>query len=131
MTRNAEGEWRSFWTTKIRRSEKLIGASYRNALSERLRSFGGALAPTLIGRMPGFEIAGYDRSFLDAFSGRRREILQSLEANGLRRTPEGGDDDRGDGRGAAPARCVAYAPPRNAGPSDSSTGRLRTRVRDI
>ena len=37
--------------------------------------------------MPGFEIAGYDRALLDAFSGRRREILQMLEANGLPYTP--------------------------------------------
>ena len=29
MTRNAEGEWRSLEATKVRRSEKLIGAYYR------------------------------------------------------------------------------------------------------
>ena len=87
MTRNAKGEWRSLETTKIRRSEKLIGAYYRNALAERLQALGYATAPTLIGRIPGFEIAGYDRALLDAFSGRRREILQMLEANGLPYTP--------------------------------------------
>ena len=87
MTRNAKGEWRSLETTKIRRSEKLIGAYYRNALAKRLQALGYAITPTLIGRMPGFEIAGYDRALLDAFSGRRREILQMLEANGLPYTP--------------------------------------------
>ena len=87
MTRNANGEWRSLETTKIRRSAKLIGAYYRNTLAQRLQALGYAITPTLIGRIPGFEIAGYDRSFLDAFSGRRREILQMLETNGLPYTP--------------------------------------------
>ena len=87
MTRNAKGEWRSLETTKVRRSEKLIGAYYRNALAQRLQALGYAITPTLIGRMPGFEIAGYARALLDAFSGRRREILQMLEANGLPYTP--------------------------------------------
>ena len=87
MTRNAKGEWRSLETTRIRRSAKLIGAYYRNALAERLQALGYAIAPTLIGRIPGFEIAGYDRALLDAFSGRRREILQMLESNGLPYTP--------------------------------------------
>ena len=40
MTRNAKGEWRSLETTKIRRSEKLIGAYYRNALAKRLQALG-------------------------------------------------------------------------------------------
>ena len=87
MTRNANGEWRSLETTKIRRSAKLIGAYYRNALAQRLQALGYAITPTLIGRVPGFEIAGYDRALLDAFSGRRREILQMLESNGLPYTP--------------------------------------------
>ena len=87
MTRNAKGEWRSLETTKVRRSEKLIGAYYRNALAQRLQALGYAITPTLIGRMPGFEIAGYARALLDAFSGRRREILQMLKANGLPYTP--------------------------------------------
>ena len=87
MTRSAEGAWRSLETTKVRRAEKLIGAYYRNALAQRLQALGYAIAPTLIGRMPGFEIAGYDRALLDAFSGRRREILEALEANGLPYTP--------------------------------------------
>ena len=88
MTRNADGEWRSLETTKLRRSEKLIGAYYRNALAKRLQALGYAISPTLVGRMPGFEIAGYDRALLDAFSGRRREILTWLEAHGLPYTPE-------------------------------------------
>ncbi len=88
MTRNAKGAWRSLETTKVRRGEKLIGAYYRNALAQRLQALGYAIAPTLVGRIPGFEIAGYDRALLDAFSGRRREILDRLKALGLPYTPE-------------------------------------------
>ena len=83
MTRNASGEWRSVEPTTIRRSEKLIGAYYRNELALRLQALGMAVSPTLVGRVPGFELAGYDRSFLDAFSGRRREILAYLERQDL------------------------------------------------
>ena len=88
MTRNAQGAWRSLETTKVRRSEKLIGAYYRNALAQRLQALGYAIAPTLVGRIPGFEIAGYDRALLDAFSGRRREILARLKTHGLPYTAE-------------------------------------------
>ena len=83
MTRNASGEMRSVEPTMIRRSEKLIGAYYRNELARRLQSLGMATTPTLIGRVPGFELAGYDRSFLDAFSGRRAEILAYLKEHDL------------------------------------------------
>ena len=83
MTRNAAGEWRSVEPTAIRRSEKLIGAFYRNELAARLQSLGMAVTPTLIGNVPGFELAGYDKSFLDAFSGRRRDILAYLEKHDL------------------------------------------------
>ena len=70
MTRTASGEWRSVEPTKIQRSQKLIGAYYRNELARRLQALGMAVSPTLVGRVPGFELAGYERSFLDAFSGR-------------------------------------------------------------
>ena len=83
MTRNAAGEWRSVEPTMIRRSEKLIGAYYWNELARRLQSLGMAVTPTLIGRVPGFELAGYEKSFLDAFSGRRADILAFLEKEGL------------------------------------------------
>ena len=88
MTRNASGEWRSVEPTRIRRSAKLIGAYYRNELAMRLQAMGMAVTPTLVGRVPGFELAGYDRRFLDAFSGRRREILAHLERLGLPYTPQ-------------------------------------------
>ena len=88
MTRNASGEWRSVEPTRIRRSQKLMGAYYRNELARRLQALGMALTPRMIGPVPGFELAGYERSFIDAFSGRRRAILEHLERLGLPYTPE-------------------------------------------
>ena len=83
MTRTASGEWRSVEPTKIRRSQKLIGAYYRNELARRLQALGMAVAPRMVGPVPGFELAGYERSFIDAFSGRRRAILEYLEQKEL------------------------------------------------
>ena len=44
---------------------------------------GFAIETTMIGAVPGFEIAGYPRALLDEFSSRRREILAWLEKHGL------------------------------------------------
>ncbi len=87
MTRTRDGAWRSVEPTRIRRSRNLIGAFYRNELARRLQAMGMATVPTMVGNVPGFELAGYDRSFLMAFSGRRREILAHLERLGLPYTP--------------------------------------------
>ena len=43
--------------------------------------------PTLVGRMPGFEIAGYQRPMLDAFSTRRQELLDYMQKRGWKNTP--------------------------------------------
>ena len=86
MTQNAHGEWRSLEPALLKRNEKLIGAHYRNELASRLLGQGVALTPRMIGPVPGFELAGYDQEFLDAFSGRRREILAYLDRHGLPHT---------------------------------------------
>ena len=83
MTRNRAGEWRSVEPTEIRRNVKLIGAYYRQELARRLIGLGYRTETTMIGGVPGFEIAGYPREMLDAFSSRRREILAWLDAHGL------------------------------------------------
>ena len=92
MTQNARGEWRSLETTRLRRSEKLLGAYYRNVLARRLQALGYAIVPTMVGRFPGFEIAGFERAHLEAYSRRRsrrrREVLEALAANGLPYTAE-------------------------------------------
>ena len=88
MTRTPEGAWRSVEPTSLKRGEKLIGAHYRNELAARLEALGLVVTPRMIGPVPGFELAGYDQDFLDAFSGRRREILAWLDKHGLPHTKE-------------------------------------------
>ena len=86
MTRTPSARWGPVEPTSLRRNRNLIGAFYRNRLAAKLHDLGFVIVPTLIGRVPGFEIAGYDQAFLDAFSSRRREILQYLDRLGLPRT---------------------------------------------
>ena len=88
MTRTQDGAWKSIEPTALRRNEKLIGAHYRNELASRLVALGMAVTPKMVGPVPGFELAGYDMKFLDAFSGRRREILAYLDQHGLPHTRE-------------------------------------------
>ena len=87
MTRGRDGGWRSAEFTSVERSKLLIGAYYRNELRTRLEKIGYATVPTLVGRMPGFEIAGYRKPVLDAFSTRRRELLDYMQDRGWENTP--------------------------------------------
>ena len=87
MTRGRDGDWRSAEFTVVERSKLLIGAYYRHELRARLEEIGYATIPTLVGRMPGFEIAGYRRPMLDAFSTRRRELLDYMRERGWENTP--------------------------------------------
>ncbi len=87
MTRNAAGEWRSAEFTAAFRAKKLLGAYYRTELQRRVEAIGYATVPTLVGRVPGFEIAGYPKALLERFSTRRRDLLAWLEAHGLEYTP--------------------------------------------
>ena len=87
MTRGRDETWRSAEFTSVERSKLLIGAYYRNELRTRLEKIGYATVPTLVGRMPGFEIAGYQRPMLDAFSTRRRELLDYMADRGWENTP--------------------------------------------
>ena len=75
MTQNAEVQWRSADFIRLERSKLLIGAFYRNELKRRIEALGYATTRTMVGSIPGFEIAGYDRSHLKAFSTRREEAL--------------------------------------------------------
>ena len=86
MTRGRDGDWRSAEFTSVERSKLLIGAYYRNELRTRLEKIGYATVPTLVGRMPGFEIAGYQRPMLEAFSTRRRELLDYMHDRGWENT---------------------------------------------
>ena len=82
MTRNAAGEWRSVEPTQLQRNRRLIGAWYRNDLARRLGKLGYVLVPTQVGGLPSFELAGYSPAMLEAFSTRRRDILDYMADKG-------------------------------------------------
>ena len=82
MTRNAAGEWRSVEPTQLQRNRRLIGAWYRNDLARRLGELGYVLVPTQVGGLPSFELAGYSPAMLEAFSTRRRDILDYMADKG-------------------------------------------------
>ena len=88
MTRDRPGRWRSAEFTAVERAKKLIGAYYRHELQRRLEEMGYAAAPAMVGRVPGFEIAGYDRATLESFSTRRREALAWMAQRNLDYTSE-------------------------------------------
>ena len=82
MTQDAEGRWRSLDTGRLKGAEKLIGAHYRNGLARRLMERGYTLSPSMAGGVPSFEIAGYGRAELSAFSNRRLAILRYVKERG-------------------------------------------------
>ncbi len=82
MTRGPDGSWRSLDTGSLGSRRLLIGAHYRNELARRLLDLGYELQETMIGPVPGFEIAGWEKQTLDAFSTRRREIVDHIDEKG-------------------------------------------------
>ena len=82
MTQDAEGRWRSLDTGRLKAAEKLIGAHYRNELARRLMERGYTLSSSMAGGVPSFEIAGYGRAELAAFSNRRLAILRYVKERG-------------------------------------------------
>ncbi len=82
MTRGPDGSWRSLDTGRLGSRRLLIGAHYRNELARRLLALGYELQETMIGPVPGFEIAGWEKQTLDAFSTRRREIVDHIDEKG-------------------------------------------------
>ena len=58
-------------------------AHYRNELARRLLELGYETVPTMIGPVPGFELADYGREMREAFSTRRRDILEDMKRRGV------------------------------------------------
>ena len=108
MTRGRDGGWRSAEFTSVERSKLLIGAYYRNELRTRLEGIGYATVPTLVGRMPGFEIAGYQRPKLDAFSTRRRSFSTTCRTGAGRTRRQGRSRRRSTPGGARRSRTGRF-----------------------
>ena len=87
-TRRPDGKWRGLDTVGFHARKFLIGAYYRNELAMGLKDLGFELVPSRVGRMAGFEIRGYSRESIDAFSSRRKDALAWLRENDKLYTPE-------------------------------------------
>ncbi len=120
MTRGPDGSWRSLDTGRLHAQKHLIGAHYRNELARRLREMGHELTPTMIGHVPGFELAGWEKETLDAFSTRRRDIVEHIEEKGW-------DYNAAKAQAAALATRSRKSEPHR----EVLTGMWRARARDI
>ena len=120
MTRGPDGSWRSLDTGRLHAQKHLIGAHYRNELARRLRKMGYDLTPTMIGHVPGFEISGWEKETLDAFSTRRRDIVEHIEEKGW-------DYDAAKAQFAA----LATRSRKNEPHREVLTGMWRERARDL
>ena len=63
----------SFWHGELARALRL---------ARRLEALGYGIAPAMIGPVPGFELEGCDKEVRDAFSTRRRDILEDIRRRG-------------------------------------------------
>ena len=82
MTQDAEGKWRSLEPRAFYQLEKSLGAIYRQELAEGAKPLGYEIT---WGKDSTFEIAGIDKSVLDAFSQRSVAIEARLAERGKTR----------------------------------------------
>jgi len=81
MTRRPDGAWRGLDPVEIYRSQSFASAVYRSELAREVRSLGYGI--TVTGADGRWELAGYSREQVMAFSRRRQDIEQALAQNGL------------------------------------------------
>ena len=92
MTQRPDGAWRSLEPLEIYRSQSWATALYRSRLAFAVQRLGYGIE--LSGRCGEWELAGYTRDHIMAFSHRRQDIEQELARRGL--------------SGAAAAQIVAH-----------------------
>ncbi|MGB8699067.1 MAG: MobF family relaxase, partial [Thermosynechococcaceae cyanobacterium] len=85
-----DGQWRSLWHEGIVDAEWL-GSYYRNVLAQKVQALGYEIYETRLEKGGSFEIRGYSRGDIEAFSKRSRQIVESLERRGVEVTPENRD----------------------------------------
>ena len=81
MTRRPDGAWRGLDPVEIYRSQSFASAVYRSELAREVRSLGYRIRVT--GADGRWELEGYSREQVMAFSRRRQDIEQALARNGL------------------------------------------------
>jgi conjugative relaxase-like TrwC/TraI family protein len=81
MTRRPDGAWRGLDPVEIYRSQSFATAVYRSELAREVRSLGYHIRVT--GADGRWELDGYTREQVMAFSRRRQDIEQALAENGL------------------------------------------------
>ena len=88
VTHRRDGAWKALSNEEVFRSTKAAGAIYRAELARDLRELGYQVQRTHAdGR---FEIAGFSKETLDAFSRRRAQILEHMDRLGVS-GPKAGD----------------------------------------
>jgi conjugative relaxase-like TrwC/TraI family protein len=81
MTRRPDGEWRGLDPIEIYRAQNFATAVYRSELAREAQQLGYAIR--IAGRDARWELDGYTREQVMAFSRRRQDIEQTLAREGL------------------------------------------------
>jgi conjugative relaxase-like TrwC/TraI family protein len=81
MTRRPDGQWRGLDPIEIYRAQSFATAVYRSELAREVQQLGYEI--TLAGRDGRWELDGYTREQVMAFSRRRQDIEQTLAREGL------------------------------------------------
>jgi conjugative relaxase-like TrwC/TraI family protein len=81
----ADGQWRSATNGNLYHYKMLLGRFYRNELALEAQKLGYEIEPRADGL---FELKGYSRIQIEAYSDRHQQILEYLEAQGLEDTTE-------------------------------------------
>lgn len=74
-TKTNSGKWQSLWADKLWKNCYNLGAMYRNQLALKLEQIGYEIEPR---KQELFEVKGYSRSQIWAFSSRRAQIIEMV-----------------------------------------------------
>jgi conjugative relaxase-like TrwC/TraI family protein len=83
LTLRADGEWRAIEPRTLFQAQHLGTEVYRDTLAEHVQALGYEIVRDERGRHGEWELAGYDREVIMAFSQRRQEIERDLSDNGI------------------------------------------------
>ena len=81
LTQRDDGQWRAVQPLDLYRSQAFATAVYRSALARAAQSLGYGV--TLTGQRGEWELTGYERAHIEAFSQRRHDITQRLADQGV------------------------------------------------